>query len=130
MTKWGSPSIDLLSLLYLVASREVLASNRDELIVFYYQELVKCLQVIGFISKLPNVLDLYVELQKNGFLEVAIAVCFIPFMFMDQIKADVSVAFENGIEGIELRKKLYGHPEFKAFISNLLPKYLHKGLLL
>ncbi|XP_070509699.1 uncharacterized protein [Chironomus tepperi] len=129
MTKWGSPSIDLYYLLHLVASRDVTDNHRDEIISYYYQEVVKSLQDIGYMTKAPNMLDLNIELLKNGFLEVMIAVCFMPFMFMDPKIHDADIAFENGIEGLLLRKDLYRLPEFKAFIVKLLPKFLHKGIV-
>ncbi|KAL7047622.1 hypothetical protein ACKWTF_003058 [Chironomus riparius] len=129
MTKWGSPCIDLYYLLHLVASREVSENHRDEIISYYYEELVKSLKDIGYMTKPPNMLDLNVELLKNGFLEVLIAVCFMPFMFMDPKIHDTELAFENGIEGLLLRQDLYRNPEFKTFIKKLLPKFLHKGLL-
>ena len=129
MTKWGSPCIDLYYLLHLVASREVSDNHRDEIISYYYEELVKSLKDIGYMTRPPNMLDLNIELLKNGFLEVLIAVCFMPFMFMDPKIHDAELAFENGIEGLLLRQDLYRLPEFKTFIKKLLPKFLHKGLL-
>lgn len=80
-------------------------------------------------SKPPGMLDLNIELLKNGFLEVMIAVCFVPFLFMDEHTHDTQIAFENGIEGIILRKGLYSNPEYKAFITNLMSGFLYKGLL-
>ncbi|KAG5678235.1 hypothetical protein PVAND_007927 [Polypedilum vanderplanki] len=129
MSKWGSPCIDLFYLIYLVASQETRENYRNEIIAFYYQELVKSLKQIGFMSKPPAMLDLNVELLKNGFLEVLIAVCFIPFMFMDQHSDDADVAFENGIEGVNLRKNLYKNENYREFIGKLLPVFLRKGLL-
>lgn len=129
MTKWGSPCIDLYYLLHLVAARDVTENHRDEIISYYYQELVKALKDIGYMTKPPNMLDLNVELLKNGFLEVMIAVCFMPFMFMDPKIHDEEIALENGIEGLLLRKDLYRLPEYKTFITKLLPKFLHKGFL-
>jgi hypothetical protein len=129
MSKWGSPCIDLFYLLYLVASQETRENYRVEIVTHYYQELVKALKSIGFMSKPPGMLDLSVELQKNGFLEVLMAVCFIPFLFMDQHSEDADVAFENGIEGINLRRKLYKNEDYKSFVSKLLPEFLYKGLL-
>lgn len=129
MSKWGSPSIDLVYLLYMVASQETCENHRIEIISHYYQELVKSLKTIGFMSKPPGMLDVNVELQKNGFLEVMIAICFMPFYFMDEHTQDVDVAFENGIEGVILRKNLYQSEDYKAFITKLLPEFFYKGLL-
>jgi hypothetical protein len=80
-------------------------------------------------SKPPAALELSIEMLKTGFLEVVIAICFMPFMFMSQHEDGFDVAFENGIEGVMLRQKLYRNPDFIAFITKLLPKFLHKGFL-
>lgn len=129
MTKWGSPVIDLLYLLYMVASHETRNEHRNDLILHYYNEFVKALQEIGFMYKPPGMLDLNIELLKNGFLEVVIAVCFMPFFFMDMHSSDLDVAFENGIEGIDLRRNLYHDDDYKTFISKLLSDFLYKGLI-
>jgi hypothetical protein len=67
--------------------------------------------------------------MRNGFLEVVIAVCFMPFFFIDEHSEEIDVAFESGIEGVNLRKKLYQNGEFKEFIKKLLAEFLYKGLI-
>lgn len=129
MTKWGSPCIDLFYLLYMVASQEVRDNHRIDIIAYYYDEFVKALKNIGFMSKPPNMLDLNIELMKNGFLEVIIAVCFMPFFFLDEHIEDLEIAFENGVEGLNLRKNLYKKPQYKEFITKLMSDFLYKGLL-
>lgn len=129
MTKWGSPTIDLLYLLYMVTSHETRNQHRNDLIHDYYNEFVKALREIGYMHKPPGMLDLNVELLRNGFLEVIIAVCFMPFFFMDVHSNDLDVAFENGIEGVNLRRSLYHDEDYKTFISKLLSDFLYKGLI-
>lgn len=129
MSKWGSPTIDLLYLLYMVASHETRNEHRNDLILYYHNELTKALHDIGFMQKPPSLLDLNVELLRNGFLEVVIAICFMPFFFMDVHSNDIDIAFENGIEGINLRRGLYRNDDYKIFISKLLSDFLYKGLI-
>jgi hypothetical protein len=129
MTKWGTPAIDLFYLLYMVASHEARDEHRHDIILHYYREFTKALKDIGFMYKPPGMLDLNIELLRNGFLEVIIAVCFMPFFFINEHSDDIDVAFENGIEGIIFRRKLYQVPSYKSFISKLLSDFLYKGLL-
>lgn len=55
-------------LLYMVASTETQDNYRDQVILHYYNEFVSSLKSIGFMNKPPPMLDLNVELLKNGFL--------------------------------------------------------------
>ena len=112
----------------MVASPETREDHRDEIIHFYYNEFIKSLKNIGFMSKPPNVLDLNVELLKNGFLELVIAACYLPFFFLDH-SHDVEIAYENGIEGLNLRKSLYASPDYKQVVTKLMSDYLYKGIL-
>lgn len=129
MTKWGSPSIDLSYLLYMVASQETREDHRDKIVQFYYAEFVKALKNIGFMSKPPGILELNVELLKNGFLEVLIAACFLPFLFLDSHTQDPELAFKTSAEGVELRKSLYQHPKYKEVVTKVVSDYLYKGFL-
>lgn len=65
---WATPAIDLLYVLYLVASSEVRQRFKSELITYYYNELTRTLKNIGHLAKPPTMLDLQIELQRNGFL--------------------------------------------------------------
>jgi hypothetical protein len=113
----------------MVASQEAREKNRDEIVLHYYNEFVKSLKEIGFMTKPPGVLDLNVELMKNGFLEVVITVCFLPFFYMDTHTQDPEIAFETGIEGLNLRKNLYQEPRYKQMVTKVMSDYLYKGLL-
>lgn len=69
---WASPAIDLLSVLYLVATSDVRQRFKNELITYYYNEFTKTLKSIGHLAKPPSMLDLQIELQSNGFLGIEI----------------------------------------------------------
>lgn len=67
---WATPAIDLFYVLYLVASSEVRQRFKTELITYYYNEFTKTLKSIGHLAKPPSMVDLQIELQKNGFLGI------------------------------------------------------------
>lgn len=115
--------------MYLVASQETRENHREEIVLHYYSEFVKALKAIGFMKKPPGVLELNVELLKNGFLEVVIAVCFLPFFYMDSHIHDVEIAYENGVEGLNLRRGLYQDENYKKMITKVVSEYLYKGFL-
>ncbi len=113
----------------MIASEETSSVNRENLILHYFQEFTKTLKNIGFMQKLPGLLELNMELLKNGFLEVIIAVCFMPFVMANEHIDDFEVIYQNGIEGVAARKRLYQNPKYQTFISKLLPNFLYKGML-
>lgn len=113
----------------MVASQETRENYRDEIVLHYYSEFVKSLKSIGFMTKPPGVLELNVELLKNGFLEVVIAVCFLPFFFLDPRSHDLDIAYENGVEGLNLRRSMYAQPDYKQMVTKVMSDFLYKGLL-
>lgn len=129
LTKWGPPSIDVVSLLYMIASQEALTEHRTEIIQHYYQEFVRTLKEVGFMSKVPGLLDLNIELLKNGFWEVVVGVCFLPAFFMDLREEDPVVFYQNNQQGESLRRMLYKHPQYKEIINKLVSEWLFKGWL-
>jgi hypothetical protein len=112
-----------------VASEETRFNYRDEIISFYYNEFVKALKNIGYMSQAPTLLELKIELLRNGFLEVVIATCFLPFFYLDHHTDDVEIAFESGEEGLKFRKKLFENPKYKETISKFFNDALYRGIL-
>ena len=123
MCFWGSPSIDLIHLLYLVPDDDTRENHRDALIIHYHQQFEHNLTNLGAKGRTPSLLDVRCELLKNGFLEVIMSVCFMPFLFSDkkQIDPDMSVK--------DFKKSLYENAKFKRMMEKLLPLFLHRGLL-
>lgn len=113
----------------MVASQETREKFKDEIVSHYYKEFVKALKSVGLMTKPPGILDLNVEMLKNGFLEVLIAICFLPFFFMDVHIQDPDLAYEDSPQGASLRKQLYQHPKFKELITTIISEFLYKGLL-
>lgn len=58
-----------------------------------------------------------------------IAVCFMPYVHVDFSKITIDELMSNGEASRDVRKEIYGHPEYKKAIQELLPKYLEKGFL-
>ncbi|EDS35002.1 conserved hypothetical protein [Culex quinquefasciatus] len=123
----GSPAIDLFYLLYLVCDRETREKHRQELIYHYHRQLVETLAKVGHIGKVPTLFELNEDMLKCGFLEVVIAVCFIPFLFADYGTA-LNV-FDNSQDAKQYRRQLYNGTEYRKIIEPLLPNFLHKGFL-
>uniref|UniRef100_A0AAG5CV28 CHK kinase-like domain-containing protein n=1 Tax=Anopheles atroparvus TaxID=41427 RepID=A0AAG5CV28_ANOAO len=124
---WTTPAVDLLYFFYLVCNRETRETKRDELVQLYHQEFTSTLALLGFMGNGPSLLDINCDLLRAGFLEVAIVVCFIPFLFADYNQA-INV-YSNEEDARAYRRKLYNNEEYQALIKPLLTSFLHKGFL-
>ncbi|XP_058447894.1 uncharacterized protein LOC131428187 [Malaya genurostris] len=124
---WGTPAIDLFYLLYLVCDKETRENHKQELIYYYYQQFTETLRNIGNMSTAPSLFDINSDLLKCGFLEVIIAICFVPFLHADYSSAsNVSGSVQDAKA---YRRQLYNDPRYRETIEPLLPYFLHKGFL-
>lgn len=124
-TVWSTPAIDLYYLLYLVASDDVRINSKDKILKSYHESFVKTLEKFGYTYKIPTQHDLRLEMLKNQFIEVILAVCYLPYTFLDFAK-------EKNIFGqssVELRKELFKNPEYQENVRKILPDLLTKGIL-
>ncbi|XP_058119629.1 uncharacterized protein LOC131284812 [Anopheles ziemanni] len=124
---WTTPAVDLLYFLYLVCDRETRETKRAELVQLYHQSFTDTLSRVGFMGTAPTLLDINCDLLRAGFLELAIAVCFIPFLFADYNQA-INV-YSNEEDAKAYRRKLYNQEQFKDIIKPLLSRFLHQGFL-
>ncbi|XP_035890993.1 uncharacterized protein LOC118502651 [Anopheles stephensi] len=137
LSVWGTPAIDLIYAMYNSVSIDTREHHRDELIKFYHEELVACLQKFGYLGKLPTLLEIHLEILKCGHLEFLLAATFVPFMCVEM--SEIMEIPENG-EGFEMDfadidkmmesfKQCFLTPVYVDFITKNLPKLANKGLL-
>lgn len=65
---WSTPAIDLYYLLNNIVHYKVKAAHKEEIISFYHAEFTAALKAIGYLGYIPTMLDLQIELLRNGFL--------------------------------------------------------------
>lgn len=121
---WATPAIDLYYLLYIIASDETRLLHENTIIETYHREFVDALKKIGFMTETPSLLQLRIELLKNKFLEVVIATCFLPYVYVDSSKVEV---FDE--KKVDDRKAIFRQPKFVENIKRILPNLLTSGAL-
>ncbi|XP_053660946.1 uncharacterized protein LOC128709937 [Anopheles marshallii] len=121
---WSSPAIDLYYLLNNIVHYKVKAAHKDDLLAFYHAEFSATLKAIGFLGYIPTMLDLQIELLRNGFLDILHYTCFLQFRFFDfsQIPPEKLASGEVGNLGLESE-------EYQTLMKSLIPGYVYKGLL-
>jgi hypothetical protein len=102
--------------------------NKNKVIIFYHQELVKALKSIGYIKAAPSLLDINVELLKHGALNVAFWIVFYPFRFIDWSTMSVDDLLGNDAErSRNFKKKMYQVPALKTTIRKEMKEWMYKG---
>lgn len=51
-------------------------TRREEIVQYYYEEFVKTLKKIGFLGRIPTLLDLNLEMLKNGAMGTKFEISF------------------------------------------------------
>jgi thiamine kinase-like enzyme len=123
---WATPAIDLYSLLYMIASDETRLNHENELLELYYSEFIDTLRRVGLMTKVPTLLEFRVELLKHKFLEVVLAICFLPYFYVDDSQSGYDL-FNDA--NIEQRKNLYKNEAYQNSIKKILPRLLTSGAL-
>lgn len=103
-------------------------SIKEEMIVFYHQELVKALNSIGYMKTPPSLLDVNVELLKHGAINIAIWINYFPFLFIDWSTMSVEDMLGNDSEkSRNFKKNLYNSPVMQKLIQKEMKLWMFKG---
>ncbi|XP_058063031.1 uncharacterized protein LOC131212951 [Anopheles bellator] len=137
LSVWGTPAVDLIYAMYNAVSIDTKEAHREELIYFYHQELVECLRKIGYLRRLPTLLDIQVEIMKCGHMEFLLSSTFVPFMCVEMTEimdlpedgSGFEMDFANTDKLAESFKKCFRTPVYVDFITKNLPKFVYKGFV-
>lgn len=66
LANFGSPALDLGYAMHNCVDEETRTNHRDELIHVYYQQFVTTLKRLGFLGRIPTMIDLQIELLRKG----------------------------------------------------------------
>ncbi|XP_001648771.2 uncharacterized protein LOC5564426 [Aedes aegypti] len=121
---WGSPAIDVLSLVDLIVDMETKMAHRNEIIYEYYQHFAMILRKIGYTGKIPSLVDLQVELLRKGFQEL-VHTAVESFKYADLTES----TFDDYNAGNLDINKCYIDKSFLRFICTELESLLYRGLL-
>lgn len=110
-------------------SEENRRAHRDEVIAIYYQHFVAALNKFGYTKAPPSLLDLQVEMLRNGHLEVVIGICMSFFFFIDfSSLGESGIDFDPVSPGPGMRK-MFQVAGFKEYILRELPRWCNNGFI-
>lgn len=145
---YGTPAIDLASLLYLVADRECREKHRDRLIKDYHDQFKGTLTSLGYLGAVPSLLDFQIELLKAGpigtilsssvinyvlnllspFPELVTAVVMLSF-FHFNMETMTEFDFMDPENMPKAARATFEEPEFKSALMKIMPELMYKGVL-
>ncbi|KAL7013976.1 hypothetical protein ACKWTF_015676 [Chironomus riparius] len=123
---YASPAIDLIYTLYNFVSDEDRLTRYDEILFTYHEQFVEALKKFGYLKQPPSLLDLQVEMLKNGNFQAHFGLVMYPFLIFD-MKTLTMEDMADGMKGIGI--KTYGNERFHKVAKKELEVYLMKGYL-
>uniref|UniRef100_A0A023ERR9 Putative juvenile hormone-inducible protein n=1 Tax=Aedes albopictus TaxID=7160 RepID=A0A023ERR9_AEDAL len=121
---WGSPAVDVWSLLDLIVDNRTKTAHRSRMLYEYHKQFAKVLDKMGFMGKIPTLVDLQMELLRKGFLEVLHVTVFEKYKFV-QMTDTMFDSFDEGNPD----DPCYHNEEYCDIIRAELLSLLHRGLL-
>jgi hypothetical protein len=101
---------------------------RDEYIRYYHEEFLKALKSYGYLKKPPSLLDLQVEILKNGVLEVILGICFNVFYYIDWSSLKFNL-FASNETMRKIKKTAFRSEACQKAMKQELPNFFNKGLI-
>uniref|UniRef100_A0A336M177 CSON009903 protein n=1 Tax=Culicoides sonorensis TaxID=179676 RepID=A0A336M177_CULSO len=129
---WATPAIDVNYLLYMMLNTEA-RERRQDVLLHYYNEFSSTLKKIGYLGRIPTLLDLNMELLINGAHENLMVFCMILFQFMDfSDVTDTDELFDLNKDKTDQAAKsraLFKHPRYQEILKRELPRLIGLGIL-
>lgn len=125
---YATPAIDLIYALYFFVSAENRQTRRDELIAIYHRQFVDSLKKFGYLKAPPTLIDLKVEMLRNGNLEVLMAVCMLVFFFID-LSTMTAEDMDMGEGTKKAKRRMYKSPGLKELVLKEFPRFLNNGFI-
>jgi hypothetical protein len=80
------------------------------------------------VKKPPSLLDLNIELLKNGILEVMIIIFFQVTMFIDWVKV-TPIDLDMGEGTKRFKKRCYQNADYHKLVKQELPRFFYNGMI-
>lgn len=129
LSVYASPAVDIFMALYGSMTLTNRKTYRNEIILFYYETFVSSLRKFGYEKEPPSLLDLNVELTKNGALGAQLCICYVPYLLAEWSKIDSNVMYAVNEDTESLKRKLYLDKKFGEVIKDELEDFFFKGYI-
>ncbi|XP_070508925.1 uncharacterized protein [Chironomus tepperi] len=122
---YASPAVDLTYMLFNFTSDENRYNRYDELLATYHEQFVEALKRFGYLKQPPTLLDLQVEMMKNGNLQAQNGLLMYAFLIFDMS----TVKMEDLKDKTALKRMTFENERYKKVIKEELEVFLFRGYL-
>lgn len=127
---YGSPSLDLIQLVFSSASSEIIRNHFDELLKHYHTHLTNNLKLLEYGKKVPTMTDLHLSIYRNRHWIVHIMNGSLAIALMTPVKdMDLDTLMKLDDKGMGLKLMMYTNERYVGRLSELLEWLEGRGLL-
>lgn len=121
-------AIDLYDLTNLMASREIRAKHRTDIVKFYFNEFSITLKKLGYRNKAPTLLDLNIELLRCSVIDLLHSFAFMTIQFVETKVIDFNTGDLSSVIA-DLTEQSIQTKEFQEHIKETLKRMVAQGTL-
>ncbi|KAH8267610.1 hypothetical protein KR018_005517, partial [Drosophila ironensis] len=132
ISKWGSPSEDLLFFLILSSSNDLRLKEFDNFVRIYWERLIECLKTLKFKKPLPTLRDIQRSMyhKNTSFYAFFSILNHLPIILFPTDKdSNLHNMSAETEEGENLRLRLLSNPAFAKVMKDLYPFLYNRGIL-
>lgn len=130
MCYWGSPILDVAYLLFTSSAQAIAAREWDDLIEYYFSELISMLQLLECNSICPSKEQLHDQFRKRAIYGAAFSLFTLPLRMLDLPSNDAIIKFlDISDAGQKYRREIYSVTNTRKLLKNLLVYFDEKNLL-
>uniref|UniRef100_A0A182QLU8 CHK kinase-like domain-containing protein n=1 Tax=Anopheles farauti TaxID=69004 RepID=A0A182QLU8_9DIPT len=127
---YGSPMIDFCYLYYTSARDDIRQSCFDELLQYYYYELVDCARELQYRGKLPTLYQFLQQTQRKMFFAAYSTFIALPVQMNENTEdADFEALMCEDERAQNFKRMIVANEKFHVILRGLLPQFDRKGLL-
>lgn len=133
LSRYTSPTIDLIRFCDSSMSDDVWHNHKDEVIKEYHSNLCYFMQKIGCKTKPPSLEKLHQYLKKRAVFGMMTSLLFLPFVLIEEANAiSLNELVKEKDEGLNCGRKLnpgFYNPRYRKIIIKRLEMYDKMGVL-
>ncbi|CAD7014481.1 uncharacterized protein LOC101452924 [Ceratitis capitata] len=128
MPCYGSPVIDLYTILLSSTQLEVKLKHFDYFIKYYHDKLTECLKLLKYPKKLPNLKDIHIALLKYGVFGFTTASGHMAIVLLDPSEAgDLTDMLGDTPASLKHRKAMLTGSRYKEHAKIVFPWLHNRG---
>lgn len=130
ISQWTSPAIDLIYIFFTSCQPEVIVTEWDNLIKFYYEELSAAMKVLQCKAKVSSFEEFNKDLTRRAVIGVVLITETLALSKADSsLNLGTEALMGDSEEAAELRTKVFSSPEYVATLNLILPFMDKRGFL-